>query len=187
MRALLKRYNMLLVFVSAGTLVASLLYALNSGVAEGFASIQSIVIVPILIGNIWILIGFSRFLYKKLRKSEIVVPRPRLLGVTLCVLALSDALLFSGNRIDSNLINETKLRGDRLLLNVSKFKEAKGTFPKNLDELGAAGFTLEQPALKGSTFRYAISENGEPYLSFGSVAFLVCTRDLAELSWRCDD
>ncbi|MCX6116851.1 MAG: hypothetical protein NT027_04870, partial [Proteobacteria bacterium] len=137
--------------------VIGIIYFLLSGRAEGFASLRTMLIFPILLSNIYlfamllkIVLSYLRIGKKKKKKSDF--------SAIVAVLIL-DALVLFGLQRDQLAIAESKVRGDKIIDEIMKFDSINHRLPRDLRELTESGFTLPQPALINSEFSYSFGED----------------------------
>lgn len=166
-------------------LISCVFYCHYSGVAEGYVSHRSVLIFPILISYF---VGFAsliRVIWIKFVKKR-VVAGPRLLAIAFVFFLVGILLFRYGNRRDFMLIEKTQLDGDQIVKMAVEYKEAYGFYPESLNAIAALGKEIPEASLTGSEFKYVVSANGEPTLSFNSVMFMDCWRT-PKSSWKCDD
>lgn len=159
------------------SILSASVFAIYSGQAEGFVSLRTFVILPLICLNIWMII------WTLVHMLQIYSNRQKLSRWSLIAAAsvlISDGAFVYGKMLDSKLIAESKARGDLILQSVEKFDKRNGRLPESLEELSRDGFELPQPALKGSKFSYSPKNS----VSFNSVSFLTCKK---KESWICDD
>ena len=176
---------MLFLIIEIATFASAIVFYFKSGFSEGFISLRSVLIFPILLGNSWAFFSFIKICLALSIKKKNISNR-KLAIAAFVLLIISDTAVFLGNKYDSRLIAETKDKGDLILKMAQEFQKTKGRFPITLNELESGGNRIPTPSLKGTSYEYTLRKDGTPELHFNSVAFLVCWKSL-DRDWACDD
>ena len=165
--------------------LASLLFPVFSGRAEGFVSVRSGLLL------LFLLLFFTT-LYKSVvclacfvgRRKE--PSRPACWEAVWYVLALILFCfsIFLGKHIDNDRIAKTKETGDVLIQKVSQFYIDNGSLPDSLEQ---EPFLYFMPALENSSFWIEAQQGDSFHIGFNSIGFLVCTKGNRDKDWICDD
>ncbi|PSB06161.1 hypothetical protein C7B62_23595 [Pleurocapsa sp. CCALA 161] len=103
----------------------------------------------------------------------------------MCLIAMF--LFFRVNgKLSAQVSHQTRYSGDRIAAALIEFKQKKGAYPTQLNELTPQFLTqVPSPTLKGSTFFYRL-EGDAFVLGYTSTNWMLCTRGV-DTPWHCDD
>ncbi len=99
-------------------------------------------------------------------------------------LIIGDGFFVRGYSYERKILQETKERGEYIVLKIRDFRKQNHRYPKSLTEIEVSGVPIPTPLIRNSAFSYQLTETGDYYFSFASLDSEVCIWQRNNI-WKC--
>lgn len=162
-------------------LSAGILFYINSGKAESFASFRSLLLLVIGPLILLTLIDGVAVLYYCVRRN---FTKAKEVSLDLMIKVLALLFVYLGVDLDRHRLAITQQIGDQLMIALENYRSLQGIYPASLQ---VEPFVPFQPALKGSEFFILRNRGSVIWIAFHGPNFSICTRTNQSQTWTCGD